>query len=382
MAQQYSKQYNIKDVKQHESSHERKVKELEEELATTKYNKRTQHHIGLVKAKLARLKEEYQKKAASKGKGEGFSVKRSGDATAIIVGFPSVGKSTLLNAITNANSPVGSYAFTTLTCIPGLLEYNHAKIQVLDVPGIVEGAATGRGRGREVLACAQSADLVIILLDVFHPEHSEVVKNEIYETGLRTNQKLPLVKISKKIRGGIDIGLTVKLTRLSQETIKAILKEFRLDNSSIVIREDITDDQLIDAIEGNRKYVPAIIVLNKIDMIDEKELEKIKNIIKPDICISAERKINTNELKNLIFKKLDFIRVYCKEVGKKADIGVPLIMRKGSTLRDVCLKLHKDFVNKFKFARIWGKSVKFAGMVVRKLEHVLEDCDIVEIRLN
>ncbi|MBI2652689.1 50S ribosome-binding GTPase [Candidatus Woesearchaeota archaeon] len=203
-------QYNIKDVKHHESAYDRKVKELEEQLSTTKYNKKTQHHIGLVKAQLARLKEEYQKKAASKGKGEGFSVKRTGDATAIIVGFPSVGKSTLLNAITNADSPVGAYAFTTLTCIPGLMEYNHSKIQILDVPGIVEGAATGRGRGKEVLACAQSADLVIILLDVFHTEHFEVVKKEIYETGLRTNQKPPLVRISKKARGGIDIGATVK----------------------------------------------------------------------------------------------------------------------------------------------------------------------------
>ena len=377
-----AQQYNIKDVKSHESSHDRKVKELEEEISTTKYNKRTQHHIGLAKAKLARIKEEYQKKASSKGKGEGFSVRRTGDATAIIVGFPSVGKSTLLNAITNANSPVGAYAFTTLTCIPGLLEYNHSKIQVLDVPGIVEGAATGRGRGKEVLACAQSADFVIILIDVFDPEHLDVVKNEIYETGLRINQKPPQVKITKKIRGGIDIGLTVKLTKINEETIKGILKEFRLDNSSIVIREDINDDQLIDAIEGNRKYIPAITVLNKIDMVDADELERIKLIVKPDICISAEKKIKTEELKELIFKKLEFIRIFCKEVGKKADMGVPLIMRKGNTLKDVCVKLHKDFVSKFRFARVWGKSARFAGMPVRRLEHVLQDNDIVEIHLR
>ncbi|MDP3765063.1 MAG: GTP-binding protein [Nanoarchaeota archaeon] len=375
-------QYNIKDVKSHVSAHDRKVKELEEELSTTKYNKKTQGHIGLVKAKLAKIKEEYQRKAASKGKGEGFSVKRSGDATAIIVGFPSVGKSTLLNAITNANSPVGAYAFTTLTCIPGLMEYNHSKIQVLDVPGIVEGAATGRGRGREVLACAQSADLVIILLDVFHPEHIDVVKKEIFETGLRINQKPPQVKISKKMRGGIDIGLTVKLTKINEDTIKAILKEFRLDNSSIVIREDISDDQLIDTIEGNKKYVPAITVLNMIDMVNSKELERIKALTKPDICISAEKRVNTEYLKKIIFERLEFIRVYCKEVGKKADMEVPLIMRKGNTLRDICMKLHKDFVSKFRFARIWGKSVKFPGQVIRKLDFVVEDNDIVEVHLN
>jgi small GTP-binding protein len=299
-----------------------------------------------------------------------------------MVGFPSVGKSTLLNAITNANSPVGAYAFTTLTCIPGLLEYKHAKIQILDVPGIVEGAATGRGRGKEVLACAQSADLVIILLDVYDPEHLDVVKREIYETGLRLNQKLPQVKISKKARGGIDIGSTVKLTKLNEESIKNILNEFRLNNCSIVFREDVTDDQLIDAIEGNKKYVPAIVVLNKIDAIDKEELERIISIINPDICISAENRINTEELKELIFRKLEFMRIYCKEAGKKADMNVPLIMRKNNTLRDVCLKLHKDFVAKFKFARVWGKSVKFPGQAIRKMEHILQDNDVVELHIK
>lgn len=377
-----AQQYNVKDAKSHESSFHRKVKELEEELSTTKYNKKTQGHIGLVKAKLAKIKEDYQRKAAAKGGGQGFSVKRSGDATAIIVGFPSVGKSTLLNALTNAKSPVGAYAFTTLTCIPGLLEYNHAKIQVLDVPGIVEGAATGRGRGREVLACAQSTDMVIILLDVFDPEHLDVVKNEIYETGLRINQKPPQVRIARKTRGGIDIGLTVKLTKLNEESIKNILSEFKYNNASLVIREDISDDQLIDAIEGNKKYVPGITVLNKIDMIEKEDLDRVKKIVKPDICISAEQKININELKELIFEKLEFIRIYCKEAGKKADMNVPLIMRKDNSLKDVCLKLHKDFISKFRFARIFGKSVKFAGMPVRRLDHILEDNDIVEIHLR
>ncbi len=377
-----AQQLNLKDAKSHESAYDRKVKELEEELSGTKYNKKTQSHIGLVKAKLAKLKEDYQKKAAAKGGGTGFSVRRTGDATVIMVGFPSVGKSTLLNAITNANSPVGAYAFTTLTCIPGLLDYNHSQIQVLDVPGIVEGAATGRGRGKEVLACAQSADLVIILLDIFNPQHLDVVRKEIFETGLRINQKPPQVKIAKKLRGGIDLGVTVKLTKLDEVTIKNILNEFRLQNSSIVIREDITDDQLIDVIEGNKKYVPGITVLNKIDMVDKEELERVKAILEPDICISAENRINTDELKELIFRKLEFIRVYCKETGKKADMNVPLIMRKGNTMKDVCIKLHKDFISKFRFARIWGKSARFEGMPVRRLEHVIEDNDIVEIHLR
>jgi len=104
-----------------------KIKEFEHELSTTKYNKKTQHHIGLVKAKIANLKKKELVRSASKGKKEGYSVRKTGDGTVIMLGFPSVGKSTLLNKITNANSPIGSYDFTTLSVIPGTMEYKHAK---------------------------------------------------------------------------------------------------------------------------------------------------------------------------------------------------------------------------------------------------------------
>ncbi len=359
-----------------------RIKDLEAELTKTKYNKRTQAHIGIVKAKIARLKEDYQKKVSGKGKTEGFTVKRSGDATVVLVGFPSVGKSTLLNAITNARSEVAAYAFTTLTCIPGLLEYKHAKVQILDVPGIIEGAASGKGRGKEVLAAAKTADLVLILLDVFDTKHLDVIVRELRETGLRLNQKPADIKINKEARGGITIQTTVRLTKTTPETIEGILKEFRLINCTITIREDINEDQLIDYLEGNKKYVPAIVVLNKIDMLPESEIAGIKKELRPDTCISAHQKVNLDGLKELIYQRLALMRIYCKEPNKKADTDIPLIIKKGSTLQDYCLKLHKDFVAKFRFARVWGKSVKFPGMRIMKLSHVIADEDIVEVHLK
>ncbi len=358
-----------------------KIKDLEEELKKTKYNKKTQAHIGLLKAKIARLKQEDIRRSAAKGKTEGFSVKKTGDATVIIVGFPSVGKSTLLNVLTNANSEVAAYSFTTLTCIPGLLEYKGARIQILDVPGIVEGAASGRGRGKEVLACAQSADLALILLDVFHPEHLETILKEIYDTNLRVNKRKPDVTVTKKPRGGIDIGSTVKLTQLDNKLISDILREYKLNNCSILIRDNISVEELCDAIEGNKKYIPAITVLNKIDLVSKEELEKIKSKYNIDICVSAEKAINLEELKELIFRKLNFIRIFCKEAGKRADLEIPLIMKNPATVEDVCLKLHKDFVAKFKFARIWGTSSKFPGQKLG-LTHKLQDKDVVEIHVR
>ena len=127
---------------------EEEIRKIEEEIRRTKYNKATQYHIGQLKAKLAKLKEEGGKQKKEKGKA--YSIRKSGDATVLLVGFPSVGKSTLLNSITSANSKIGEYEFTTLDVIPGVMVYNSAQIQVLDIPGIVSGASSGWGRGKEI----------------------------------------------------------------------------------------------------------------------------------------------------------------------------------------------------------------------------------------
>lgn len=91
-----------------------------------------------------------------------------------MIGFPSVGKSTLLTSITDTASLSAAYEFTTLTCIPGVINYNDAKIQLLDLPGIIEGAAEGKGRGRQVIAVAKNSDLVLMVLDATKAEEHKV----------------------------------------------------------------------------------------------------------------------------------------------------------------------------------------------------------------
>jgi small GTP-binding protein len=358
-----------------------KIKELEDRIANTKYNKKTQAAIGLYKAQLAKLKEREETRGSAKQGGQGWEVRRTGDGTVILIGFPSAGKSTLLNALTDAKSEIGAYAFTTLTCIPGVMQYKHAKIQILDVPGIVKGAASGKGRGKEVLASMRSADLCVILLDATRPQEYDVIVKEIYDTHIRTNQKKPDVKITKTGKDGIKIGATVRLTHLTEETIIAVLKEFRINNADVVIRENITVDQFIDCIEGNKKYMPSLTVVNKADLLLPVELKKVMKQYKGDIAISAQQGMGIDDLKELIFQQLNLIRVYLKEPTKEADMDIPLIVFDQCTVADVCKKLHKDFVSKFKFARVWGPSAKFDGQKVM-LKHVLEDGAILEIHLR
>lgn len=89
----------------------------------------------------------------------------AGDARVVMIGFPSVGKSTLLTKITDQESIAAGYEFTTLTCVPGKIQYNGATIQLLDLPGIIGGASQGKGRGKQVISVARTADIVLMMLD-------------------------------------------------------------------------------------------------------------------------------------------------------------------------------------------------------------------------
>src|SRR6266849_7028278 len=223
-----------------------KIKAIEDEIHKTQINKATEHHVGLLKAKMARLKrdmeENTQKRTLSTGGGaSGFDIRKGGDATVILIGLPSVGKSTLLNRLTNAKSKVAAYAFTTLTVVPGILRLNGADIQILDLPGIISGASSGRGRGRRVLSVARNADLVLLVLDVFQPGQVQVLKRELHEMGIRIDQKPPDVVITRGSKGGIALTTSVKLTKLTPATIKGIVEAYGISNGGILIREDVTD---------------------------------------------------------------------------------------------------------------------------------------------
>lgn len=104
---------------------------------------------------------------------------KSGDARVALVGFPSVGKSTFLSKITKTKSEAAAYSFTTLTAIPGVLEYGGAEIQILDLPGIIEGASEGKGRGRQVISAAKvgffSPSHHVFFFFFFHPGYKMLI---------------------------------------------------------------------------------------------------------------------------------------------------------------------------------------------------------------
>jgi len=358
---------------------EEQIKELEEEISNTKYNKSTEGHIGKIKAKIARLMNEQEKRRSAKGGGKGYSVKKSGNATVALVGFPSVGKSTLLNQLTGAKSATGAYHFTTLDVIPGVLEYNHAKIQILDMPGLIKGASKGKGKGREVIAAARSADVILFVADVFYPDIS-ILGNELWDAAIRINQRPPDVVITSSDYGGISIRPTIKLTKMDETLASEMVSAYGHVNATVVIREDINAEQLLDVLAGNRVYIDAIVAVNKIDLADEEKMKAVEKHL-PDmrkVNVSAATGYGIEDLKQALFDTIGMIRVFLKPQGQEADMDVPLIVKHDSTIGDVCEQIHRTFRPNFRYAMVWGDSAKFPGQTVG-IDHVVRDGDVVTI---
>ncbi|CAJ0894727.1 5926_t:CDS:10 [Entrophospora sp. SA101] len=291
-----------------------KIAEIEREISRTQKNKATEYHLGLLKAKLAKYRVQLlEPSKGSSAKGEGFDVMKSGDARVALIGFPSVGKSTLLNRLTKTHSEAGAYEFTTLTCIPGKIEYNGANIQLLDLPGIIEGASQER---------------------------------ELEAVGIRLNKEKPNVYFKVKKGGGISFNATVKLNHLNEKMVYHILHDYKIFNAEVLVREDVTVDEFID------------VCYNKIDSITLEELDKLAH--EPNsLVISCEMDLNLDFLVDQIWKNLNLLRVYTKKRGGKyPDFGSGLIVRRGATVEHVCHVIHRSLVDEFKYALVWGISTK------------------------
>ncbi|KAG1754992.1 P-loop containing nucleoside triphosphate hydrolase protein [Suillus paluster] len=330
-------------------------------MARTQKNKATEYHLGLLKAKLARYRAQLLEPASKSGPaGVGFDVQKSGDARVALIGFPSVGKSTLLSKCTHTASETAAYEFTTLTAIPGVIEYQGARIQLLDLPGIVEGASQGRGRGRQVVATAKTADLILVMLDATKSEEQRrLLEIELDAVGIRLNKRKPDVVFKRRTTGGLNT--TVKLTKTDEKTIRTILAGYKLHNCDVMIREDITTDEFIDL------YVPRWIAhltrrnskIYTLSMTCDDQVDKLART-ENTVVISCEMDLNLDYLIERIWESLGLVKVYTKKRGARPDLSDPVCLRKGATIE--------------------GRSSKFSPHAQKvSLNHQLQDEDVVSI---
>jgi small GTP-binding protein len=363
-----------------------KIKDIELEISRTQKNKATEYHVGTLKARLAKYRTQLLEPTTKGESGAGFEVKKFGDARVALIGFPSVGKSTLLATVTDTESAIAAYEFTTLTCIPGVINYKDTKIQLLDLPGIIEGAAQGKGRGRQVIAVAKSSDLIFMVLDAAKEggnKHREILETELHTVGLRLNQKPPNISFQKKPGGGVKFNATCILTMLGSDpkkTVYNILHEYKIHNCEVLIREDITIDQFIDVIEGNRKYIKCVYVYNKIDTVTIEQVDRLARQ-ENSIVLSLSLNLGIDNMLARMWKELGLVRLYTKKKGFPPQFGDPVILtegRGGITVEQAVLQVHKDLLANIKYALVWGTSTKYSPQRCG-IKHELQDEDVLQI---
>ena len=233
---------------------------------------------------------------------------------------------------------------------------------------------------------AKSSDLVLMVLDAAkegEKNHRAILEAELEAVGLRLNRSPPNIYFRKKKIGGIKFTATCPLTRLGEDpakTVYNVLHEYRVHNAELLFREDVGVDDLIDTLEGNRKFVRCLYVWNKIDTVSLEDADRLAR--EPhSIVISALGELNLDRLVDRVWDYLSLTRIYTKKRGEPPDFAEPVVLtagRFGITVEALCNQIHKSLARDFKYSMVWGSSTKHSPQHVG-LGHVLHDEDVVQI---
>ena len=304
-----------------------KMKALEIMMAVIPKHKGTEKLRGQLKSRMAKLKAELEKKPTLGRAEQIYNIKREGAAQVVLLGLPNSGKSSLFSQVTHAFSEVADYPFTTQKPIPGMMKFENLQIQLLDTPPIQ--------------------------LDHIEPGFSNLIRN--------ADALLFLVDLTEDP----IFQMEILQEELNQMKIKIVGKG------------------PIPSVEGGWVSLRALLLANKCDVKNAIEAYRIFEthfigsfLVLP---ISAKEGMNLEELKKEIYQLLSIIRVYTKPPGGEPDLTEPVVLKKGSTVEEVALSVHKDFAAKLRYAKIWG-SGKFEGQMVKR-DYEVNEGDVIELHI-
>jgi hypothetical protein len=291
----------------------------------------------------------------------------------------------MLAALTSAKPDIGT---PTTKLFPGMIDYEGVQIQVVEVPAIFKDANQSV-MGRQALGAVRNADLVILIIDLMRDplEQLKLILNEFEQTGIKLNKAPPPVEIKKTGMGGIQIIGDIHLENERQDVVQ-LLFENGIHNAVVTISGKIKLEDIAEALDRSIIYMSGIIVCTKGDAGGSAEnFDRLKNspiakrfsLVVPTSVMNEDGMKNVKTLPAKIFHSLGLIRVYTKD-----DKGIakrPIVIAKGTSVEDLTKMLHKDFFKYFKYAKVWGNSVKHSGAQVG-LTHTLEDADVIQVYIT
>ena len=304
-----------------------KIEALEEMLMIMPKHKGTDKLRADLRRKISKIKTQAQKKKGSSRRETAYSVDREGAAQVLLVGPPNSGKSSLVDKLTNANPEVADFPHTTRIPTPGMMPFENIQIQLIDTPPMTRDYTEPW-----LPDIIRRADMILLVVDVTAD---------------------PIVEL--------------------QVTV-ALLEE-----------KQIAPLQVARLYEGRQGWTfrPVLVVANKNDNAStEENFQIFKDLLEDDwpiVAVSANTGRNLELLKQMLFERLEIMRVYTKARGKAPDRNAPFVLKKGATVEDLAGKIHKEFVEKFKFAKVWGNEVYDGQMIQR--DYVLQDGDVVELHV-
>jgi uncharacterized protein len=295
---------------------EDKITALEEMMATIPRHKGTEKLQAELKKKMSALRKDAEQ--SKKGvRRESFVVEREGARQLALVGAPNAGKSRLVRALTHATPEVGDYPYTTRTPIPGMMVFENVRLQLVDLPPI-----SAEYTESWVPQIIRNADAVVWVFDL----SDDAVLDELDETH------------AFLMNAHTDLG-----------TMKVLMVGNKGDTEGAEERAAIVRE-----VYQNRF---------------------------PMTTISAAKASSEGieQFKRLVYDFLDVVRVYTKAPGKKPDFTDPYVVKRGSTVLDVAEKVHRDFAQNLKYARIWGVG-KVDGIMVPR-DFVIDEGDVLELHV-
>ncbi len=354
-----------------------KLAALQEMKSTVPKHKGTENLLSQIVGKISRIKSEMEKQKAMATKrrsgGSAMAIRKDGCGQIVLVGFPNSGKSTVLKALTGVHAEIAPHPFTTTKPEVGMFDFGGARVQVVELPAIIEGSAQGKAQGAQVLAAARNSDAIVLIVDATEAKAEALeLANELKKADIWLNVSQPKISVKKSSFPGMSITGKEHL-KVSEKDLLEFLRSAGFPQASLVLEEDADLSKVAQALDEKICYKKALVIANR-----STGGEKISV---PNFRVVSVKDWNSGhaleEVKSAMFSLLGMVRVYTKRPGQEADYKEPLVVRKGSTVEQVARHLHKELAQSLKFVRVWGSS-KFGGQRVSK-NYILKDQDIIEI---